>query len=101
VTDWVRIAPEEALQKGQAVRVDVEGVDIALFHLDDGFHAVEGACLHMGGPLDEGDVDGCVVTCPWHAWRYELCSGSRVDRIGSPLRVYPAEIRKGWITIGL
>jgi nitrite reductase/ring-hydroxylating ferredoxin subunit len=32
-------------------------------------------CTHRGGPLNEGDRDGDVVTCPWHGSQFDLCSG--------------------------
>ena len=57
---------------------------IALFRLDDGFFAIDNLCLHQAGPLCEGDIEGGVVTCPWHGWSYEIRSGTLVQdpRVG-------------------
>ena len=101
VTEWIRLAPTTALPDGQAVRVDVDDKSIALFHSEDQFHAIEDACLHMGGPLSEGRIKGCVVTCPWHEWQYDLSTGDRIDRVGSSTRTYPVEIQDGWIVLGV
>jgi nitrite reductase/ring-hydroxylating ferredoxin subunit len=98
---WVRVGPAAALPPGQSVSVDIDGSRIALFHEDGRYHAVDEACLHQGGPLSEGCVDRGVVTCPWHGWRYDLRSGERVDRRGSPIGVYPVQLDDGWIAIGV
>jgi nitrite reductase/ring-hydroxylating ferredoxin subunit len=56
--------------------VKVEGRHVALFRLDDGFHAIDNLCLHQAGPLCEGDIDAHdEVTCPWHGWSYDIRSG--------------------------
>lgn len=77
----------------------MDGRPVAIFHTEAGFYAVDNDCLHMGGPLCEGTVEGTVVTCPWHAWAYHLATGERVDRGGSALPVHDVEVRNGWIVL--
>jgi nitrite reductase/ring-hydroxylating ferredoxin subunit len=56
--------------------VKVEGRHVALFRLDDGFHAIDNLCLHQAGPLCEGRLDALdTVTCPWHGWSYHVRTG--------------------------
>ena len=96
---WIRLAPAGELPPGHAACADVDGRAIAIFHTGAGFYAVDNDCLHMSGPLCEGVVDGTVVTCPWHAWRYDLRTGDRVDRRGSSLDVHAVEVQDGWIVV--
>jgi len=36
-------------------------------------------CPHWGGPLEDTPIeDGCVV-CPWHGYRFDVCSGNSAD----------------------
>ena len=64
--------------------VKVEGRHVALFRLQDGFHALDNLCLHQAGPLCEGAIGhGDVVTCPWHGWSYEI----RTGRLTQDLRI--------------
>ncbi|HLF36812.1 MAG TPA: Rieske (2Fe-2S) protein, partial [Anaerolineales bacterium] len=35
-------------------------------------------CTHEGGPLSEGDLQGTVITCPWHGSRFDVTSGKLV-----------------------
>ena len=65
--------------------VKVEGRHVALFRLQDGFHAIDNLCLHHAGPLCEGTIDARdEVTCPWHGWSYEIRTGTLVQdpRVG-------------------
>jgi NAD(P)H-dependent nitrite reductase small subunit len=48
---------------------------VALFRAGDAVVAIDGICPHAGGPLAQGMVRGEVVTCPWHGWQYNICSG--------------------------
>ncbi|MDQ6929283.1 MAG: Rieske 2Fe-2S domain-containing protein [Candidatus Eremiobacteraeota bacterium] len=49
--------------------------EVAIFHVDGNFYALEDACPHQGGPLSEGFLEGTMVTCPWHAWCFDVRSG--------------------------
>lgn len=57
----------------------VAGKEIALFRCGDTVHAIDDMCPHMGASLAGGAVDGDIVTCPWHAWRFRLTDGTWAD----------------------
>ena len=48
---------------------------VALFNIDGSFFALDGVCPHQGGPLGEGELAGCIVTCPWHGWQFDVRTG--------------------------
>ena len=48
---------------------------IALFNVAGQFFALDGMCPHQGGPLGKGQLDGTVVTCPWHGFQFDVCTG--------------------------
>ena len=76
-----KVAEIKDLEAGSAKRVEIEGKEIALFNIDGTFYAIENTCTHRGGPLAEGELDGDVVTCPWHGARYDVKSG---EALGPP-----------------
>jgi nitrite reductase/ring-hydroxylating ferredoxin subunit len=49
--------------------------EVAVFNVNGTFYAIEGTCPHQGGPLAEGWIDGPIVTCPWHAWCFDVRTG--------------------------
>ncbi|MFQ5850887.1 MAG: Rieske (2Fe-2S) protein [Candidatus Binatia bacterium] len=74
----IKMAQVSDLSPGEAKVVQAEGQDIALFNVDGTFYAIHNTCLHHGGPLGEGELDGTMVTCPWHGWRYDVTTGTNV-----------------------
>jgi len=62
----------DGLMKG----VQVEGRSVLLHRNGVVVRAMENACSHMGGPLDDGKVSAGVVTCPWHGSQFRLSDGA-------------------------
>jgi nitrite reductase (NADH) small subunit len=60
---------------GGALETVVEDRIIALFNVDGVFYALDGVCPHQGGPLGNGQLNGCIITCPWHGWQFDVRSG--------------------------
>ena len=56
--------------------VQVEGRRVLLHRNGVVVTAMENACSHMGGPLDDGKINARVVTCPWHGSQFRLSDGA-------------------------
>ena len=67
---------------------------------DGELHACNSRCPHEGSPLVEGSLDsGCVLTCQWHNWKFELSSGANLYG-GEALRIYPVQVRgDAWLRL--
>lgn len=72
----VKVADAGEIDDGMAKVVRVEGRTLAIFRVKDEFFALNNACLHRGGPLGEGDLDGYQIVCPWHGWTYDVRTGA-------------------------
>jgi nitrite reductase (NADH) small subunit len=72
---FVKMATLEELPAGTSKEVEHEGRIYALFNVDGTIHAIDGICPHQGGPLSDGPVEGTTVTCPWHGWQFDVCTG--------------------------
>lgn len=66
------------IRPGKAMRVEVSGQRVAVYNLGGTFYATQHDCTHEGGPLSEGDLQGTVITCPWHGSRFDVTSGKLV-----------------------
>lgn len=75
MADWTLAAAVDDCPPGSSLEVVVEGRIVALFNVDGDFYALDGVCPHQGGPLGKGVLDGCVVQCPWHGWRFDVTDG--------------------------
>jgi nitrite reductase (NADH) small subunit len=74
-SNFVRVAAAAEIPPGHAKAVVVGDREIAVFNVEGRLYAIEGTCPHQGGPLAEGWIEGYVVTCPWHAWCFDVRTG--------------------------
>lgn len=74
----VKVAQTTDLASGEGKVVNADGTDVALYNVNGKFHAINNTCLHRGGPLGEGLLEGEIVTCPWHGWKYNVTTGTNV-----------------------
>ena len=72
---FIEVAAVADVPIGRVKKFLVGGRVIALSHTADGFFATDNTCPHRGGPLDEGDLMGNEIVCPWHLWSFDLASG--------------------------
>ena len=73
--EFVKVARTDEILSGRAKLVEANGQEIAVFNIDGAFHAIDNTCSHVGGPLSEGELDGCEVTCPWHGAVFDVTTG--------------------------
>ena len=74
---------------------------IAVFCVDGEFFALDAICPHQGGPLAKGTIAGCVVTCPWHGWQFNLKTGQQqiIRTIRQP--TYPVKVEGGRVFVDI
>lgn len=77
------------LEPGQITRVDVDGKPVAVYNVEGEFFATQDDCTHAEGPLSEGDLDGKIITCPWHSSCFDVTNGAvECGPAHIPLEVY-------------
>lgn len=84
----------DEISSDKGTLVEVDGVRIAIFLLDDEYYAIEDVCTHDGGPLVEGDiVNGCQVQCPRHGARFDIRTGAALSLPAfSPTNVFEVRV---------
>ena len=98
--ELVKIADVGSLAPGEAIAIDLQGTKIALFNVDGTYYAIDDTCTHRGGPLSEGDIDGTVVTCPWHSAEFEITTGEVVNPPADcAVKSYPVTVEGNEIKI--
>jgi len=89
---WVRLASLAALEKKGRLVVKIERKQLALFLINQQIFACNNRCPHEGYPLSEGHfTDGCILTCNWHNWKFDLSSGDTLVG-GDALTVYQTRL---------
>jgi nitrite reductase/ring-hydroxylating ferredoxin subunit len=79
MSEFVTVARVGDIPEGSGQAYPVQGRMVAVFNLDGQYHAIDDFCPHMGASLAGGHVENGIVTCPWHAWRFQICDGTWRD----------------------
>lgn len=98
---FIRVADPNALAPGQGIVVTAKGREIALFNLDGEFYAIDNECPHASGPLGEGSVESGVVTCPIHAWEYDIRTGACLTVPEERVPRYAVKVEAGGVWVDL
>ena len=96
---FVTVAQVGDVPPGTIRPVEAGDVEIALAHCNGGFYAVQGHCLHLGGPLGEGRLESCVLTCPWHGWQYDVRTGQNEFDLAIQLQTYDVQVENGEVRV--
>ncbi len=92
MSERVTVANMTEVTAGTGIVAEVNGKSLAVFNVDGTFHVIDNTCIHRGGPLGEGDLEGEVVTCPWHGWEYNVKTGVSVNNPSACVASYPVVI---------
>ena len=75
---WKKIAEKSDVSPGTGKAFKIDGKQIAVFN-QDGFHAMDDLCVHQDGSIAPGKLEGNIVECPLHFWKYNIKTGELVD----------------------
>ena len=90
---FVYAAKARDIAPGQIREIQLDAVTIALANVGGQFHALSNTCLHRGGPLGQGSLQGHLVTFPWHGWTFDVTSGKVSGSQSTGVDRYPVELR--------
>ncbi|HET6372505.1 MAG TPA: non-heme iron oxygenase ferredoxin subunit [Candidatus Polarisedimenticolia bacterium] len=88
----MKAAKAADLKPGSVMTVEVGGKSLALCNADGRYFALDNTCLHRGGPIGEGFLDGNIVTCPWHGWQYDVTNGQATMNPALRLACYATKV---------
>jgi len=87
--DYVEAGKVSEITEGHMKHVEINGKEIAIANLDGKFYAFADRCGHMNARLSRGNINQNIVTCPFHAAKFDITSGKK---IGEPVLELPPEM---------
>ena len=100
VSKRVELCKTDAVAAGTALRVEADGLTVAVFNLDGQFYVTDDACTHGPGSLSEGFIDGDVVECNFHNGQFDIKTGEIVSPpCMIPVKTYPTVVEGGTVFI--
>lgn len=97
----LRVAAVKDIPAGEGRVVDAGEATLAVFNVDGQFFAIDNRCVHRGGPLGEGPLEGHVVMCPWHAWRFDVRTGANVNNPAVKVACVPVTVEDDAVFVDL
>jgi nitrite reductase/ring-hydroxylating ferredoxin subunit len=98
---WTYVIDDAALPEGRMAQVFPLGVNIVIARVEGTIYAVDGKCPHMACPLFSGTIDGHILTCPCHDWRFDIKTGAFLDAPEINLAAYPVKSEDGKLFVSL
>lgn len=99
---WVLCGNISEVTEGRGLALEVQGVRLAVFYVDGQLDILEGRCPHANAPLGRGWLDGTLVVCPLHRWKFDVRTGECRTNPQKSVRHFQSRIDdKGLIWVDL
>jgi multimeric flavodoxin WrbA/nitrite reductase/ring-hydroxylating ferredoxin subunit len=98
-THWIDLGDALELAQHPLQRLVVGDLKLALSFQDGKFAAISSACLHVGGPLGEGKLDGDYVVCPWHYWAFHRETGQKREDGDFAVAAFEVKVENGRVLV--
>jgi len=89
---FVKVAQVSEIPPGGSKAVNVGAVALSLWNVGGALYATSNVCVHRGGPLSEGFLEGPVATCPWHGWMFDVTDGRCQTNPMAAIPCYPVKV---------
>jgi nitrite reductase/ring-hydroxylating ferredoxin subunit len=69
-----------------------KSIQVAVFNIDGQYYSISNTCIHKGAPLSKGLLEGDIVTCAWHGWKYCVKNGISPHKGGDSVDSYQVKV---------
>jgi nitrite reductase (NADH) small subunit len=100
--EFIKLSTQSELPaEGEAKEFPCGGKVICVANVNGSVTAMDNVCLHRGGPLGQGVIEGNKVVCPWHGWQWDPKTGESVHNPNAKVAVYPLKVESGDVMVAL
>ncbi|MAE64945.1 MAG: hypothetical protein CMJ18_11805 [Phycisphaeraceae bacterium] len=100
MANWIDVGEVGEVPDGEIKVFTAEQDSVVVCRVEGQLHAAANVCPHAGMPIGTGTLQGCVLTCPFHGYAYNITDGRNVDFADDvPLSVVPVRETDGRIEV--
>jgi NAD(P)H-dependent nitrite reductase small subunit len=100
MSEWVKVCHQDDIDPDEGKKVEIGGIPIGLFRLEDGCYALNDICTHAHAHLTDGFVDDDCVMCPLHSARFDIRTGKSLDTIApEDVATYEVKVEDGEVYV--
>ena len=93
MSEYVKLTTiSELPPAGEAREFELNGKMICVANTESGYAAMDNVCVHRGGPLGQGMVDGNKIICPWHGWTFDVNTGASTHDASARVKTFPIKV---------
>ncbi len=93
------VGSEIDLKNNGRIIIEINDKSVAVIYAEGKAHAFENHCPHKGGPVGEGDIEDCIITCPLHGWQFDVRTGEGTSMPNSKLKILAVKIQDGKVFV--
>ncbi len=86
---YFEVAKIDEIPPGNMKHVELDGKEIVVSNVNGKFYAMDDRCGHMNARLSNGNINQNIVTCPFHAAKFDISTGKKV---GEPVLEIPPDM---------
>jgi nitrite reductase/ring-hydroxylating ferredoxin subunit len=101
MAEFIEACRLEDVPLGKGRTVTIAGKELALFNVDGAIYAMDDSCLHHGMSLGNSKLDGKIVTCNAHGWKYDVTTGNTMHVPDYGVASYPVKVVDGKILVAI
>jgi 3-phenylpropionate/trans-cinnamate dioxygenase ferredoxin subunit len=101
LADFFPVLEEKDLKDGAMRLLSVEGTPVLIIKQFGQIFAIDNRCPHQGCGFSGGTLDGLVIVCPCHEWRFDLRTGEYENEPSMKLTKYEWKIKAGKVWVRL
>ncbi|MGC1134315.1 MAG: Rieske 2Fe-2S domain-containing protein [Nitrososphaeraceae archaeon] len=99
-TNFVKVAETKDIQSSNMRPIDLDGEWVGIVNVDRSYYAIGNICTHLGGPLNEGKLEGYDVECPWDGSKFDVRTGEPPrPSAQQPVPAYEAKVEENSILV--
>lgn len=100
--NWFKVCDVSELEEkfAKVARLP-KGDRVAVFLQQGKLSAISNACAHQNGPLGEGKIINCLVTCPWHGFQYNVTNGRSPAPFTETVPTYNLKVEDGSVLVDM
>ena len=100
MTQWIDACATTDIDVEYLIAWEYNGQKIAIYNTEKGFFATDLMCTHEEESLEDGLVIDCVIECPLHGCRFDICTGKAISApVYIVLKTYPVKEENGRIFV--
>ncbi|MEM7068453.1 MAG: non-heme iron oxygenase ferredoxin subunit [Pseudomonadota bacterium] len=100
MSNWIEACATDEIDEEDLISWEHEGHAYAIYNTPKGFFASDVMCTHEEQSLEDGLVIDCVIECPLHGGRFDICSGKALSApVNEDLKTYPVKVEDGMVFV--